>query len=144
MRNKTFFGAFWLGIGLVGMLDGVIFHQILQWHSTYMHTDRFHQIVSDGIFHLAVTFIIFFGAFNLWKSDSHSSPQSRSLFWSGILIGGGTFNLAEGIINHHVFQFHHVKYGENYLFYDILFDVVALFLIILGIVIRHKAKRHAQ
>lgn len=62
MRNYTFTGAFLLGIGMVGMLDGIIFHQILQWHSTFMHTDRFHQIVSDGIFHLIVTIILFIGA----------------------------------------------------------------------------------
>ena len=34
-KNKLFLGAFLLGIGLIGMLDGIIFHQILQWHSIY-------------------------------------------------------------------------------------------------------------
>jgi len=105
MRDRTFFGAFWLGVGLVGMLDGVIFHQILQWHSTYMQTDRFHQIVSDGIFHLFVTVIIFFGAVNLWKAET---PHSFIRFFSGLLLGGGVFNLAEGVVNHHIFEFHHV------------------------------------
>ncbi|WP_269799203.1 DUF2243 domain-containing protein [Bacillus xiapuensis] len=60
-KNGTLRGSFLLGIGLIGMLDGIIFHQILQWHSIYMHTNRFNQIVSDGLFHLLVTIVIFLG-----------------------------------------------------------------------------------
>ena len=42
--KSTFTGSFLLGIGTVGMLDGIIFHQILQWHSIYMFTNRFYLV----------------------------------------------------------------------------------------------------
>ncbi|MFD0868296.1 MULTISPECIES: DUF2243 domain-containing protein [Paenibacillus] len=134
MRNYTFTGAFLLGIGMVGMLDGIIFHQILQWHSTFMHTDRFHQIVSDGIFHLIVTIILFIGAVLLWKSDPQDNGHRPEIFWGGLLVGGGLFNLAEGLVNHHILGVHHVKAGPYQLYYDLSFDAAALLILLSGVV----------
>ena len=111
--KSTFTGSFLLGIGTVGMLDGIIFHQILQWHSIYMFTNRFYQIVSDGIFHLFVTVIIFIGAIILWRSDPSDSGNNKYTFLGGLFLGAGIFNFLEGIINHHILQIHHVKPGPN-------------------------------
>lgn len=69
------------GVGIIGMLDGIILHQMLQWHSVYMPTDRSHQIVSDGIFHLMVTGIIFVTGILLWKKQSCSkNTQHPEIF----------------------------------------------------------------
>ncbi|GMA58126.1 hypothetical protein GCM10025858_26290 [Alicyclobacillus sacchari] len=38
--ERTRLGALLFGMGLTGMLDGIVFHQLLQWHSTYMWTNR--------------------------------------------------------------------------------------------------------
>ncbi|MED4304890.1 DUF2243 domain-containing protein [Bacillus licheniformis] len=47
MKNKkAFWGPFLFGVGIIAMIDGIIFHQLLQWHSVYMDTDRSHQIMS--------------------------------------------------------------------------------------------------
>jgi uncharacterized membrane protein len=86
-------GGFLLGIGIIG---GIVFHQLLQWHSVFMHTDRKHQIVNDGLFHLVVTCLL--------------------------LMGAGIFNFLEGVIDQHLLQIHHVKPGPDQSMYDILFD----------------------
>lgn len=136
--KTTSIGAFLFGVGMIGMLDGIVFHQILQWHSVHMHTDRVHQIMSDGFFHLFVTVIIFVSGIFLWKGN----PQDRpSLFWGSFFLGAGTFNLLEGIINHHILQIHHVKPGPNQAVYDISYDVFALLLIVIGWVLVRQRKR---
>ncbi|WP_239565380.1 DUF2243 domain-containing protein [Brevibacillus fulvus] len=122
-------GAFLFGVGLIGMLDGIVFHQLLQWHSVYMPTDRFHQIVSDGLFHLLVTGIIFISGLFLWKGDHH---VHGGIFWGGLLLGGGSFNLLEGIIDHHLLQIHHVKPGPYQLHYDLAYDLAALLFLLAG------------
>lgn len=122
-------GAFLFGVGIIGMLDGIVFHQILQWHSVNMHTDRFHQIMSDGLFHLFVTLVIFVSGILLWKGN----PKEPSIrFWGSFLLGAGAFNLVEGIVNHHLLQAHHVKPGPNQFLYDISYDIFALLLLTIG------------
>lgn len=138
-KNGTLLGSFLLGIGLIGMLDGIIFHQVLQWHSVYMHTNRFNQIVSDGLFHLLVTIVIFWGALVLWKT----SPNDRSnfIFIGGLLFGGGLFNFFEGIIDHHILQIHHVKPGPYQDSYDLAFDLSGLAMILVGMMLYSIRKR---
>lgn len=42
-------------------------------------------------------------------------------------MGAGVFNLAEGLIDHHILQIHHVRFGSpNEHVYDIAFDIVAI------------------
>ncbi|MEJ8543732.1 DUF2243 domain-containing protein [Brevibacillus borstelensis] len=130
--------AFLFGVGIIGMLDGIVFHQILQWHSVNMQTDRVHQIISDGLFHLLVTVIIFISGMMLWKGNPQDKP---STFWGSFLLGAGTFNLLEGIINHHILQIHHVKPGPNQTLYDISNDVFALLLLTIGWLLLRQRRR---
>lgn|SRR5690606_18991537 len=133
-----FLGPFLFGVGIIGMLDGIIFHQLLQWHSVYMHTDRFHQIMSDGWFHLFVTIVIFIAGIILWKTYPN---ELNSLYFLGnFLLGAGLFNFIEGVVNHHLLQIHHVKPGKFQLFADLLFDASGLVLIIIGWLLVKKSK----
>lgn len=132
-KNKSFLGGFLLGIGIIGMLDGILFHQILQWHSVYMHTDRKNQIMSDGLFHLLVTGFTFWGGIVLWQSDPATEGRSRKrVFAGGLLMGAGIFNFLEGIINHHILQIHHVISGPNQSLFDIMYDLSGVAMIVVG------------
>jgi uncharacterized membrane protein len=135
-------GSFVLGFGFLGALDGIVFHQLLQWHSVIMATDRPGQIVSDGLFHFAVTITLVIGGILLWLAGNPTNlSKGIRLLVGGILIGGGTFNLVEGIINHHILQIHRVKPGDpNALVYDLLFLAVGLLLLIIGIIIQRSGK----
>lgn len=135
--NKNFFGPFFFGIGIIGMLDGIIFHQLLQWHSIYMHTDRYHQVASDGWFHLFATATIFLAGILLWKAEHHKA--NSSYFWGSFLLGAGIFNFIEGIVNHHLLEIHHVKPGKYELTADLLFDASGLMLILIGWLLLKKA-----
>lgn len=144
-KTKTRFiniGSFVLGFGFLGALDGIIFHQLLQWHSVIMAADRPGQIVSDGIFHFAVTITLVIGGILLWLAGNPTNlSKGIRLLVGGILIGGGTFNIVEGIINHHILQIHRVKPGDpNALAYDLGFLAVGLLLLIIGIFIKRSGR----
>jgi len=128
-------GSLIVGFGLLGAFDGIIFHQLLQWHSVVMVPDRRLQIASDGIFHALTTVALVWGAVILWRSRELELAEGKAtrLLWGGILMGGGAFNLIEGIINHHLLQIHHVKQGDPHeLMYDLLFLASGALLLWLG------------
>ncbi|WP_102348710.1 DUF2243 domain-containing protein [Bacillus sp. Marseille-P3661] len=135
-------GSFVLGFGFLGALDGIIFHQLLQWHSVIMATDRPGQIVSDGLFHLAVTVTLVVGGILLWLAGNPTTfSQGIKLLIGWFLIGGGAFNIIEGVINHHILQIHRVKPTDpNALAYDLAFLASGLLLILIGYLIKQNRK----
>lgn len=137
-RNLIDIGSFILGFGFMGAMDGIIFHQILQWHSVIMATNRTNQIVSDGIFHLAVTITLVGGGVLLWLAGNPTTiTKGIKLLFGWFLMGCGSFNVIEGIINHHILQIHRVKPGDpNALVYDFAFLALGLLLFIVGYFIR--------
>lgn len=118
-----------LGCGFAGFFDGIVLHQILQWHhmvSSIRPTDSLADLEAntfwDGVFLVAATTITIIGIVLLWiahKSDRLAN-STRTLFGS-ILFGFGAFNLIEGLIDHHLLGIHHVKSGANQLYWDLGF-----------------------
>ncbi|WP_134726183.1 DUF2243 domain-containing protein [Paracoccus luteus] len=106
------------GLGLGGFFDGIVLHQILQWHhmltSAGFPADSVPNLrlntLADGLFHAATYVFVVLGLLVLWRQ-----ARRRHLRWSGKLLAGsmlmgfGLFNLAEGAINHHLLGIHHVN-----------------------------------
>nr|MDH3154509.1 DUF2243 domain-containing protein [Bacillus licheniformis] len=88
MKNKkAFWGPFLFGVGIIAMIDGIIFHQLLQWHSVYMDTDRSHQIMSDGLFHLFSLVILFIGGILLWNRGELGVTGRKTSFGEPLCLG---------------------------------------------------------
>jgi uncharacterized membrane protein len=108
-----------LGIGLGGFLDGIVLHQVLQWHHMLTSTDA-HPMTTiagleantfaDGLFHLATWIAVLAGTtltFRAWQRGD-LAPLWRRDF--GLMAAGwGTFNLVEGLVDHHLLGIHHVR-----------------------------------
>jgi len=123
-----------LGIGVVGTLDEAVLHQLLQWHSFYVHTTTYWRIVSDGIFHLITSGLLLTGALLLWarREQLRTRDEGRVLA-AGILLGMGGFNLYDGIIQHKILQLHPVRENvTNILLYDVVFNGLAIVLLLAG------------
>lgn len=119
-KDRTFptSAGIFFGLGLGGFFDGIVLHQILQWH--HMLTSAGYPITSmenlrintlwDGLFHASTYIFVFLGLILLWRT-SHRAH----LWWSGkllvgsLLMGFGLFNLVEGLINHQILGIHHVN-----------------------------------
>ena len=136
-----------LGIGLGGFFDGIVLHQILQWHhmlssirplTTRSNIDL--NTIWDGLFHAFDWVVTVTGVVLLWRAGRHDRISwSSNIYFGSILIGFGLFNLVEGVIDHHILGIHHVKPGPNQLFWDLGFLAWgALFVIVGWILVQNK------
>lgn len=140
-RAQLMVGAALLfGAGMGGFFDGIVFHQILQWHEMISSRVPPIDLVSskvnmfwDGVFHL-YCWLAVVGAVGLLVRalpEVHDVPRG-SVFWGSALAGWGTFNIVEGSINHQLMNLHHVHPGAHELAWDIGFLWLGLVLIALG------------
>jgi uncharacterized membrane protein len=106
-----------LGIGLGGFIDGIVLHQIFNWHNmlsavtppTSMEAMKL-NMTADGLFHLVTWAVTFAGVLALWAAiGSGGTLPSTRAFLGTMLLGWGWFNLVEGLVNHHLLDLHHVR-----------------------------------
>ena len=131
------------GLGLGGFLDGIVLHQILQWHHMVSDVGD-HPVttvaglevntLADGFFHLATWFFVVAGsvtAIASWR-QGRIAPSWRFHFGL-VLVGWGVFNLVEGVIDHQLLGVHHVRDDLGApLSWDIGFLALGLLLVIIG------------
>jgi uncharacterized membrane protein len=140
-----------LGVGLGGFVDGILLHQILQWHHMLSSTDRYavtdlrrlkDNTFADGLFHASTWIATAVGVCLLWRATRRGGVDwdSRSLLgW--VLAGWGLFNVVEGLVDHHLLKVHHVRDGaSNYELYDATFLTVGVALLIAGIVVTRAGR----
>jgi uncharacterized membrane protein len=118
-----------LGIGLGGFVDGIVLHQILQWHN--MLSSRVppadlvamkYNMVWDGLFHAFTWIATAAGIALLWRAGQKTDvPWSTRTFVGSMALGWGLFNVVEGIIDHQLLGIHHVHPGPSQLAWDLGF-----------------------
>jgi uncharacterized membrane protein len=138
-----------LGAGLGGFVDGILLHQLLQWHhmlsgvappdtvpSLQMNT------VGDGFFHTVTWLCVLIGLGLLYArvTSSRGRLWSSRTLWGWVLVGWGLFNLVEGIIDHHVLGVHHVRHGPDQLWWDLAFLALGVVLIAGGWLLQRSGR----
>jgi len=133
VRTTLWTGAV-LGVALMGALDEIIFHQLLQWHHFYVHTTQFWRVFSDGLFHLFTASMWLVGAVLLWSQRRRlSTVVSNRSFVAGFLLGMGAFQTFDGVVNHKVLRLHPVRLGAQTIWpYDVGWILSGLALLFLG------------
>jgi uncharacterized membrane protein len=143
-RSFPIFAGILFGLGLGGFFDGIVLHQLLQWHhmltSAGYPADSVHNlqinVLWDGIFHISAYLFTAAGLIVLWRRSRRSHEGwSWKLLPSTTLIGFGVFNVVEGIINHHLFRIHHVNETvprDEWIYWDVGFLVWGAVMIIVG------------
>ena len=112
-----------LGIGLGGFVDGIVLHQILQWHHLLTSEGSYPKTtvagleantLADGLFHAATWVAVVVGIWVLWRRTVNWSwAISGRSFIGWMLVGWGLFNVVEGTINHSILGLHHVREGAR-------------------------------
>ena len=94
-----------VGIGLGGFVDGIVLHQILQWHHLLSSEADYPKTtvrgledntLADGLFHAATWLAVAAGILLLWRRTTNWrwAISGQALFgW--VLVGWGLFNLVE-------------------------------------------------
>jgi uncharacterized membrane protein len=106
-----------LGIGIGGFADGIVLHQLLQWHEMLTNKIPPDTVVAksinmfwDGIFHAFTLLTTIAGIYLLWKLLKRPDiNRSGYLLVGGMLGGWGLFNLVEGLIDHQLLKLHNVR-----------------------------------
>lgn len=142
-QRNLFWAGFTLGLGALGAIDGIVFHQLLQWHHLIVSPNHTLEIISDGIFNILVTVLLVWTSIRLFRDAANDELDNKwNLFWGAVLIGGGTFNFVEGLIDHQILQIHHVKPGSpNQFLYDMLFLLSGIVLVFFGAIFSQMLKK---
>jgi uncharacterized membrane protein len=111
--------ALLLGVGLGGFVDGIVLHQILQWHHMLTATDGYpattvdgleDNTLADGLFHASTWVFVAVGSALLVRAWQRGRLAPPWRFHVGLLLTGwGLFNVVEGLVDHHLLTIHHVR-----------------------------------
>jgi uncharacterized membrane protein len=128
-----------LGIGLGGFFDGIVFHQLLQTHSMFSGkidksgaTGLQVNMFWDGAFHLITWTATIAGVFCLWRAASQKSGAPGKVLFGAALSGWGIFNIIEGGVNHHLLGLHHVVETAGLSGFDHAFLASGVILLLAG------------
>lgn len=130
-----------LGIGMGGFVDGILFHQILQLHAMVSAVVPKTSIANieinmfwDGMFHALTWVMTAIGIMLLWKAARRIHvPWLGKVFVGALFLGWGLFNLIEGIIDHHLLNLHHVYEAQGQSKFDYLFLLSGVVFIVGGL-----------
>lgn len=147
--------AILFGLGIGGFFDGIVLHQILQWHhmlsSAGYPADSVENLqintLWDGLFHACTYLFTLAGLFVLWRySRQNHLRWSGWLLPGGILMGFGIFNLVEGTINHHLLGLHHVNETvprAQWIYWDVGFLLWGAAMLVAGWVLYRRGQARA-
>ena len=143
------------GIGFGGFVDGIVLHQILQWHHMVSSVDGRDpgtlagleaNTVADGFFHLGTWLAAVAGmvtALVAWRQGRIAPSWS---FHLGLVVAGwGLFNLVEGLVDHQILGVHHVRDDLGApLSWDIGFLLSGVLLIAVGALVHRRGVRDLE
>jgi len=128
------------GFGLGAFADGIVLHQVLQWHHLvveYRSADDLEGLevntLWDGLFHVGAWLVVVAGL--LWLLIGRSPPAALGLrrVTGHLLIGWGAFHVVDQVVFHLLFAAHHIRMVEDYQLYDWGYTAIGVVLIAIGL-----------
>ncbi|MGY8526470.1 DUF2243 domain-containing protein [Paracidovorax citrulli] len=136
-----------LGFALSGFFDGILLHQILQWHHLLSAIDSGAfgdlrvQVMADGVFH-ALMYVI--GAVGLWllirSRETMALPDGNRRLVANFWIGFGVWHLVDAVFSHWITGIHRIRMDSpNPLAWDLGWLIAfGLLPLVLGIRMRRQ------
>lgn len=111
-RDGAALGAGLLGFALSGFFDGIVLHQILQWHHllSALDGDLRWQVAADGWFHAGMYAVAALGLWRLARSRAglSASGAGRALVaWA--LVGFGLWHVVDAVGSHWLLGIHRIR-----------------------------------
>jgi uncharacterized membrane protein len=152
VRQRAIVAGVLTGVGAGMLLDGMVFHQLLQWHHLLSSTEAYaptsqarleDSVRADGWFALAGLVVLLAGTLAVW-----SVARLPAVDWSGstlaatLLMGAAGFNVFDGLVNHVLLDLHTLREAtDRKLAYDLAYVLVDLALVAAAVVWLRVAAR---
>jgi uncharacterized membrane protein len=139
--------GFLLGFSLGGFFDGILLHQVLQWHHLLSNVqaaalqDIRAQMLADGLFHVLMYFVAAWALVLLWKARAaYSAPGGDRALAAMALIGFGAWHIIDSVFSHWITGIHRIRVDSpNPLFWDLLwFAVFGIVPLVLGWLVHRR------
>lgn len=133
-----------LGFGSGGFFDGILLHQVLQWHHLLSGVEQTRLdirvlVMADGLFHVLMYVVTGIGMWLLWRARTEfSGPGADRRLWANALIGFGVWHMVDGILSHWILGIHRIRMDvDNPFLWDLLwFTLFGLIPAIVGWMMR--------
>ncbi len=140
-----------MGIATGGLFDGIVLHQLLQWHhvvSNKVPDDTLvgleQNILADGIFHQAMWIMAVVGIFLLYRHVAYSRADARGPLLPGLLIGFGLFNIFDSVVMHWTLGLHNIRPGVDWLVYDLAYAAWGGAMLLAGLVLARRSRAREE
>jgi uncharacterized membrane protein len=116
LKDRLLIACGIIGVGLSGFFDGILLHQVLQWHHLLSLVpgerlkDIGNQILADGMFHVLMYLITAFGLYRLYQAreDLVVAGSARRVV-AGALLGFGIWNVIDVAGFHWLLGIHRIR-----------------------------------
>jgi uncharacterized membrane protein len=105
-----------VGFALSGFFDGILLHQVLQWHHLLSGLDGLEwqdlrtQVLADGLFHLFMYVVAAAGLGLLLRSRERlQAPGSQRRLLAAALTGFGAWHLLDAVLSHWWLGLHRIR-----------------------------------
>ncbi|MCA6114342.1 DUF2243 domain-containing protein [Bradyrhizobium sp. WSM 1738] len=145
MSSGYHWSGYLLGFALGGFFDGILLHQILQWHhllaglQAHAFSDIRVQILADGLFHALMYLIAALGLLLLWRTRGEfAAARSDRWLFANALIGFGVWHVVDSVFSHWITGIHRIKMDTaNPLVWDLIwFATFGIVPLVLGLLMR--------
>lgn len=136
--RKSRWAAAIVGVGTMAAIDEILFHQILGWHHFYDKGTPDFALMTDGLLHAAELLAIVWGFFillDLQRKRILAYREAKAYFF----VGAGGFQLFDGIVIHKVLRLHQIRYVEQLLVYDIMWNLFGVMLLCVGYALSQRS-----
>ena len=151
-RPPTRLSGILYGLGFGGFIDGILLHQVLQWHHMVSDVGDYPtstlagleaNVLADGFFHVATWLLLLAASLtgiSAWQ-QGRLAPSWR--FHLGLVLAGwGIFNVVEGLVNHQLLGVHHLRDDLGApLGWDLGFLALGALLVVVGGLVHRQGLR---
>ncbi|WP_020651728.1 DUF2243 domain-containing protein [Massilia niastensis] len=102
-----------LGFALGGFFDGILLHQVLQWHHLLSLVpgldDLRVQVLWDGYFHLLMYAVALAGLVGLWRAQRRGAAGWGRALPGAALLGFGAWHVVDALLSHWLLGIHRIR-----------------------------------
>lgn len=114
LRSRLRWPGFLLGLALGGFFDGILLHQILQWHHLLSNVEAMRdmrlQLMADGLFHALMYLVAAIAIAGLWRRrEALAWPGAGRMLGGLALSGFGAWHIADGLFSHWITGIHRIR-----------------------------------